>query len=162
MGGAGCGSGRWGGGAARRAGLLGLRPPLALILTLTHAEGPLSPDGSTPVHWVSRAQLADARDAVSDMRFAPHHQGLRLATASSDGLVRVYEAVEPSSLAEWTVQVQFTAFSTSGGARSGVTCLAWNHSRLDPPQLVAAGSDGAVRVRGAPCVPPPDVGEEPS
>lgn len=102
------------------------------------------------MHWVSRAQLADARDAVTDMRFAPHHQGLRLATASADGLIRVYEAADPSSLAEWTVQVQFTAFAAAGGARAGVTCLAWNHSRLDPPQLVAAASDGAVRVRYRP------------
>ena len=44
-------------------------------------------DGS---RWVLRAHLLDSRDSVSDVKFAPPHMGLKVATASEDGHVRVY------------------------------------------------------------------------
>ena len=43
--------------------------------------------------WVSKAELTDARKAVTCIQFAPRHLGLKIATGSADGFVRIYEAI---------------------------------------------------------------------
>ena len=43
--------------------------------------------------WVKKAELSDARKAVNCVEFAPRHLGLKIATGSADGLVRIYEAI---------------------------------------------------------------------
>ena len=43
--------------------------------------------------WVKKAELSDARKAVNCVEFAPRHLGLKLATGSADGIVRIYEAI---------------------------------------------------------------------
>lgn len=58
------------------------------------------------MRWARKAQLGDSRDSVQDIKFSPRHLGLKLATASSDGLVRVYEAVDVMNLSHWPLQVR--------------------------------------------------------
>lgn len=43
-------------------------------------------------HWVRRTNLVDSRTSVTDVKFAPKHLGLVLATCSADGIIRIYEA----------------------------------------------------------------------
>ena len=62
--------------------------------------------GRVVSRWHKRAQLGDALDSVNDVRFAPRHLGLKVAAGSSDGLVRVYEAVDVMNLAHWEFTVR--------------------------------------------------------
>lgn len=41
--------------------------------------------------WRDTATLTDARKGLSSVKFAPRHLRLQLATASADGIVRIYE-----------------------------------------------------------------------
>lgn len=70
------------------------------------ASASSSAGGSSSVRWARKAQLGDSRDSVKDIKFSPRHLGLKLATASSDGLVRVYEAVDVMNLSHWPLQVR--------------------------------------------------------
>lgn len=42
-----------------------------------------------------------------DIAFAPMQGALRLATCSADGIVRIYEAIEPTNLAQWSQMEEF-------------------------------------------------------
>ena len=44
--------------------------------------------------WTSLCHLVDARDVVTDIKFAPRHVGLKLATCAMDGFIRIYEVCE--------------------------------------------------------------------
>ncbi|KAH6905322.1 nuclear pore protein seh1 [Coprinopsis sp. MPI-PUGE-AT-0042] len=60
-----------------------------------------SSTGPSSSRWTERAVLADARGTVRAVEFAPHQLGLKLATISSDSILRVYECVDHSTLATW-------------------------------------------------------------
>lgn len=47
----------------------------------------------------------DSRGTVQDIQFAPSHQGLKLATVSVYGVLRIYEAMDVINLAHWTLTV---------------------------------------------------------
>lgn len=53
--------------------------------------------------WVERAVLSDARGTIRAVEFAPHHFGLKLATISTDNVLRVYECIEQPSLTSWAL-----------------------------------------------------------
>jgi len=63
----------------------------------TSAEKP-SPTSPQARRWVRRAILVDSRTNVTDCKFGPKNLGLVLATTSSDGYIRIYEAVEITNL----------------------------------------------------------------
>ncbi|KAI2513702.1 hypothetical protein MHU86_842 [Fragilaria crotonensis] len=87
-------------------------------------------------HWLVRTNLTDARTHVTRVEFAPRHFGLQLATASADGICRIYEAVDLQNLSQWPLQGSFQAFSGSGG----ISSLSWCTGRFEPPTLVVGGS----------------------
>lgn len=60
--------------------------------------------------WLKKSQLIESKRAINDVKFAPRVFGLKLATASADGSVRIYEASDPFSLTYWPLQVPFVAF----------------------------------------------------
>ena len=76
--------------------------------------------GSSTLPWVMRYKCVDSRVSVNDIKFAPQHLGLKLATVSDDGYVRIYEADDVMNLTHWQMQDSFEAF------KDGVTCLSWN------------------------------------
>lgn len=85
--------------------------------------------------WVRRASLVDSRSSVTDVKFAPQHLGLQLATCSADGCVRVYEAPDVMNLAQWSVQNQIKL-------KLSCSCLSWNPSCYSKhPAMLAIGSD---------------------
>ena len=51
--------------------------------------------------FTKRGRLVDSRVAVYDVQFAPRHQDLKLATASQDGKIRIYESSNLMNLGEW-------------------------------------------------------------
>jgi nucleoporin SEH1 len=63
--------------------------------------------------WAERFRLVESRGAVLDIAFAPTQNLLRLATCSSDGIVRIYEALEPTNLAQWSQMEEFEISSIS-------------------------------------------------
>ena len=81
--------------------------------------------------WAKRTQLVDAKTPVIDVRFAPKHLGLMLAAASTDGVLRVYEAADAPNVRHMSV---FDSQQVSGR----LSCLAWSTSMLLAP-LLAAG-----------------------
>lgn len=87
-------------------------------------------------HWLVRTNLTDARKHVTRVEFAPRHLGLQLASASADGICRIYEAVDLQNLSQWPLQGSFQAFSGSGG----ISSLSWCTGRFEPPTLVVGGS----------------------
>jgi len=91
--------------------------------------------GSVGSDWINKARLSDSRAAVNDVAFAPRHNGLMLAAASADGLLRLYTANDQQELAVWDRWDEFAALD--GGAP--LTCLAWNPGRFDAPTLVVGG-----------------------
>ncbi|GAA5813833.1 hypothetical protein MFLAVUS_007320 [Mucor flavus] len=63
--------------------------------------------------WAERFRLVESRGAVLDIAFAPTQNLLKLATCSSDGIVRIYEAMEPTNLAQWSQMEEFEISSIS-------------------------------------------------
>ena len=49
------------------------------------------PTSGSATRWMERARLTDARKSLSCVKFAPRHLRLQVATASADGMVRIYE-----------------------------------------------------------------------
>jgi len=102
--------------------------------------------------WVNKASLTEARRAVTCLEFAPRQWGLKLATGSADGRIRIYEAVDVMNLAQWPLQATLSAFSSEGDLSPqhntppplGVTCLSWCTGRFEPPTLIVGGSHLAI------------------
>lgn len=90
--------------------------------------------------WRNQAQLADSRESVHDVEFSPRHLGLRLATASADGFVRIYEAIDVLNLSHWPLQEEFLA------DKDGATCLSWNMSPFDVPMIAVGSSNATAKV----------------
>ncbi|XP_008592698.1 PREDICTED: nucleoporin SEH1, partial [Galeopterus variegatus] len=86
-------------------------------------------------HWVKRTTLVDSRTSVTDVKFAPKHMGLILATCSADGIVRIYEAPDVMNLSQWSLQHEISC-------KLSCTCISWNpsSSRAHSP-MIAVGSD---------------------
>jgi len=96
---------------------------------------------------VLQAELVEAKDSLHDLKFAPKHLGLRLATCGSDRHVRVYEAPDVMDQSSWLLLHEFEtdASSPSAGGRPGAPqCLAWNSSAMDSMMLAVGLADGAV------------------
>lgn len=85
--------------------------------------------------WIKRTSLVDSRTSVTDVKFAPKHMGLQLATCSADGIVRIYEAPDVMNLSQWSLQHEIHVSN-----KLSCSCVSWNPSRVHPPML-AVGSD---------------------
>jgi nucleoporin SEH1 len=120
---------------------------------------------ATTARWNLTASLTDARRGMTCVEFAPRQWGLKVATGSSDGSVRIYEAVDIMNLSQWPIAATMAAFdetvgTTTASATSadhhsntmastaatslvgsgGCTCLSWCTGRFDPPTLAVGGS----------------------
>ncbi|KAK6185528.1 hypothetical protein SNE40_007740 [Patella caerulea] len=93
-------------------------------------------------HWVRRTSLVDSRTSVTDVKFAPRHLGLLLATCSADCVVRIYEAHDVMNLSQWSLQHEIQCGLSC-------SCLAWNPSmfRFHLP-MIAVGSDDPSSTAG--------------
>lgn len=88
--------------------------------------------------------------------------GLRLATGSKDGIIRIYEAIDITNLAHWhitvyiltllnfTIKINFKEQWQS--QQEGINSIAWNLSPFDAPMLVVASDDCNARVLTLICV----------
>ncbi|KAJ3400336.1 epoxide hydrolase, soluble (sEH) [Chytriomyces hyalinus] len=92
--------------------------------------------------WKLKATIADCKAMVQGIEFAPHHLGLKLATCSADGWVRIYEAADIMNIANWTLSGEFEA--APGSKETDQLCISWCPSRLQPQQLVVGCGDQNV------------------
>lgn len=86
----------------------------------------LGPEGSvgekSQSQWVKKISLVDSRTPVTDVKFAPKHLGLQLATCSADGVVRIYEAPDVMNLSQWSLNHEIAC-------KLNCSCISWNLSR---------------------------------
>lgn len=141
--------------------------------TTTHSSGTTVAAGnnntaSSSSRWNLTASLTDARRGVTCVEFAPRQWGLKIATGSSDGTIRIYEAVDIMNLSQWPLAATIAAFEGSGGGSGGFdtasgttsnsatnahadtstmsgigggcTSLSWCTGRFDPPTIAVGGS----------------------
>jgi nucleoporin SEH1 len=94
--------------------------------------------------WERRATLPDSHGNVAAVRFAPAHLGLKLATASSDGFVRFYEAIDITNLSQWQITDQFDA--SEGQQQQGVNCIDWNPNPFDQAMVAVGTNDSEAKI----------------
>lgn len=86
----------------------------------------VGPEGSvgekSQSQWVKKISLVDSRTPVTDVKFAPKHLGLQLATCSADGVVRIYEAPDVMNLSQWSLNHEIPC-------KHPCSCISWNLSR---------------------------------
>lgn len=95
--------------------------------------------------WAKLCTLNDSKGSLYDVKFAPAHLGLRLASVGNDGTLRVYDALEPSDLRSWTLTSEVKVLSVSSAANlQSDFCLSWCPSRFSPEKLVVCVLDQAL------------------
>ncbi|KAG5670547.1 hypothetical protein PVAND_000801 [Polypedilum vanderplanki] len=102
------------------------------------AEQKPTPSSTPAKRWIRRTNLVDSRTSVTDVKFSPKNLGLVLATSSSDGIIRIYEAPDICNLSQWTLQHEILC-------KLPLSSLSWNPSlfRAHAP-MIAAASDVAT------------------
>lgn len=91
--------------------------------------------------WVKKAVLSEGfRNPVQDIKFSPKHVGLKLASCTKDGVVRIYESMDTTNLTHWNPVVE------------GFTCpkpinsIDWNPNPFNNPMLVVGGDDYVITI----------------
>lgn len=97
-------------------------------------------DATGKKKWIKKSTLVDSHDTVCDIKFSPRHLGLKLATCSADGFVRIYEAIDAMNLSQWPLMEEFQSHT------KGIACLSWNPSPSSTPALVVGSQDGSLKV----------------
>lgn len=78
--------------------------------------------------WMKLATLAvESYGPIYDVTFAPAHLGLKLACVGLDGIVRVYESMEPSDLSVWSLTSEIPILTLQLPAKSlqSSFCIEW-------------------------------------
>eukprot|EP00039_Didymoeca_costata_P027238 m.17919 g.17919 ORF g.17919 m.17919 type:complete len:323 (-) comp6142_c0_seq1:161-1129(-) len=85
----------------------------------------VSKEKGVELKWCAVQTLDDSRVPVRDVKFAPKHHGLVLASCAEDGKVRIYEAPDAMALGNWTLQEEFKL----KGKDPMCTSLSWSQSK---------------------------------
>ena len=133
----------------------GSSPPAASSFSSPSAAAAASATAIVGAPWQCVAKLADSSQCIiTDIAFSPSHHGLKLAAASADGAVRIYEAPDVLSLRTWHLSTTIAAGAMliDGGS---VLSISWCSSRFDPPMLACGACDFDCIVTGLCTVLPP-------
>ncbi|KAK5665690.1 epoxide hydrolase, soluble (sEH) [Batrachochytrium dendrobatidis] len=97
--------------------------------------------------WTECATLTESRGSVHDIEFAPNHLGLKLAACGSDGVLRIYEAMDVVNLTSWTLMEEIEIVSGGSKESDGLYCVSWCQSRMESQMLVVGcGRDHTAKV----------------
>ncbi|KAH3679634.1 hypothetical protein WICMUC_000866 [Wickerhamomyces mucosus] len=92
--------------------------------------------------WKKLAILNDSKGPLYDIQFAPSHLGLKLSAIGNDGVLRIYEALEPADLRSWTLTSEISILTTPTASHlQSDFALAWCRSRFSPEKLVVCALD---------------------
>lgn len=81
-------------------------------------------------NWKLRAKIQDFSESVEDISFCPRVHGLKLASATLNGKVKIFEPTDYTNYRNWNCIV------TKDVSVAGCSSLCWNPSLLDPQTLV--------------------------
>lgn len=86
--------------------------------------------------WNKLCTLNDSNGSLYSVKFAPSHLGLRLACIGNDGILRIYDALEPSDLRSWTLTSEIKCLgSPPANNLQSDFCLSWCPSRFSTEKL---------------------------
>ncbi|CCD26705.1 Seh1p NDAI_0I01360 [Naumovozyma dairenensis CBS 421] len=107
--------------------------------------------------WNKLCTLNDSKGSLYCVKFAPPHLGLKISCIGNDGVLRIYEALEPSDLRSWalTSEIKVLPVPPANHLQSDF-CLSWcpSHSSteklavcaLDQALIYQRGKDGKLQV----------------
>lgn len=78
--------------------------------------------GSCQTRWALKATLTDGKRPINDVKFAHRSLGLRLAVASADGSLRIYDARNAFDVSSWTLEVSKALQKTLFGRSDSYWC----------------------------------------
>lgn len=95
--------------------------------------------------WNKLCTLNDSNGSLYSIKFAPAHLGLRLACIGNDGILRMYDALEPSDLRSWTLttEIKVLPIPPANNLQSDF-CLSWCPSRFSTEKLVVCVLEQAL------------------
>ncbi|SCU99375.1 LANO_0F01640g1_1 [Lachancea nothofagi CBS 11611] len=95
--------------------------------------------------WTKLCTLNDATGPLFSVKFAPGHLGLKLGAIGNDGMLRIYEALEPSDLRSWSLTTEIPVLRTPPASHlQSDFCLTWCPSRFLPEKLLVCALDQAL------------------
>lgn len=102
--------------------------------------------------WLKKAQISSSKKSVNDAKFCHHSFGLKIATASADGYVRVYQAKDMFDLRDWDALVCHTFFYLSHyldliHVYTYVGNVSSRSYRLETFVFLGHRAEGAIRAR---------------
>ncbi|KAJ5067527.1 nucleoporin seh1 [Anaeramoeba ignava] len=98
-------------------------------------DEPIQDQKNTVSYWAKKATISDGQMSIQDIKFAPSHFGLKLATADSSGMLRMYEAPDIMDLSRWAQTHEFQV------SKLCVNSMSWNISRGSIPMIAIASND---------------------
>jgi len=104
-------------------------------LNYTLVNGVLQPKENENNSWIYKTKLLDSKESIEDIKFAPRFMGLMLATASAEGIFRIYEAPDIMNIASWRM------IHEENACFYGINSISWNKNPFDPPMLAIACKD---------------------
>ena len=123
-------------------------------------EEHVDPEAKKPWIWKRRAQFLESIESVETIEFAPKHLGLKLATGSSDGWIRIYKTENQLDVASWQCEHKFqirplknnaslkSDSDSSTTSDVGLTCLSWSRSQFDDAMIVIGCASGSPQIWG--------------
>mmetsp|Transcript_8172 Transcript_8172/g.13578 ORF Transcript_8172/g.13578 Transcript_8172/m.13578 type:complete len:273 (-) Transcript_8172:1027-1845(-) len=97
-------------------------------------------------------RLASHKRSIKDVKFCHRSFGLKLAAASADGCIRIYEAQDIFDMNKWEMMIEYQVEDISNPDKSrnssehGLTCLAWNDCPFEPAMIAVGGYSKTARV----------------
>lgn len=89
--------------------------------------------------WQKLTALAfESFGPIYDVVFAPPHMGLKLGCIGSDGIVHIYESVEPSDLSVWCLTSEIPMLTLSLPAKSlqSSFCIEWCPAKFSKIEML--------------------------
>lgn len=85
--------------------------------------------------FVQRTKLVDSKESIEDIKFAPKHLNLMIASASADGYLRIYECPDLINLAQWKLNFEVQVNSL------GINSISWNKNPFNSPMIAIGSKD---------------------
>lgn len=103
--------------------------------------------------WKKRHTITDFRGPIYDIEFAPSHLGLKLASIGCDGVLRIHEPLDPSSLSgDWSTSTEINLLTNLAARHlQSSFALSWSPSPYFKDYLVVCALEDAIifkRVEG--------------
>lgn len=116
--------------------------------------------------WKKRHTVTDFRGPIYDIEFAPSHLGLKLASIGCDGVLRIHEPLDPSSLAgDWSTSAEINLLTNLAARHlQSSFALSWSPSPYFKEYIVVCALEDAIifkRVDNSPNAKYVKVGELP-